>query len=159
MRMSRSGILFGTLLAIAMAVVCAPAHAGLVTSWSERQVVPGLTERTVWSQAQVAVYLLPQNVTHTGDIHIELTYKPVDRACLVFLLDEKGAVCAGTELQGQPHQINRAIVVDGAFFAFGAAVCRGRKLPLGQTIDAIVLNNVGHAHAAPHRIGKLPQAN
>lgn len=101
MRMSRSGILFGTLLAIAMAVLCAPAHAGLVTTWSERQVVPGLTERTVWSQAQVAVYLLPQNVTHTGDIHIELTYKPVDQACLVFLLDEKGAVCAGTELQGR----------------------------------------------------------
>jgi hypothetical protein len=89
------------LLAVVMAVFCAPAQAGLVSSWSERQIVPGLTERTIWSQAQVAVYLLPQSVTHTGDIHVELTYKPVDQACLVYLLDEKGAVCAGTESQGR----------------------------------------------------------
>ena len=99
--MSRSGVLFGALLAIAMAAFCASAQASLVTSWSERQLVPGLTERTVWSQAQVAVYRLPQNVTHTGNLHIELTYKPVDDACLVFLLNEKGAVCAGTDLQGR----------------------------------------------------------
>jgi hypothetical protein len=112
MRMSRWGILCGATLAFAMTVFCVPAQASLVTSWSERQVVPGLTERTIWSQAQVAVYRLPQNVTHTGDLHIELTYKPVDDACLVFLLDENGAVCAGTGLQGREDLRPGTKVVD-----------------------------------------------
>jgi hypothetical protein len=112
MRTSRAGLFFGTLLAIVMVVVCAPASAHLVTSWSERQVVPGLTERTIWSQAQVAVYRLPQNVTHTGDLHVELTYKPVDQACLVFLLDANGVVCAGTEPQGREDLTPGRKVID-----------------------------------------------
>lgn len=42
--------------------------AGAVASWSERQVVPGVTERTIWGRDQVYVYRLPGNVTHTGNL-------------------------------------------------------------------------------------------
>jgi hypothetical protein len=77
-----------------------------VASWSERQVVPGLTERTIWGRDQVYVYRLPQNVTHTGDLHVELKYTPADRDCFVYLLGPVTAgstewqVCPGTYGQG-----------------------------------------------------------
>ena len=80
--------------ALALGVVCAwlgavagpSAAAGAVASWSERQVVPGLTERTIWGRDQVYVYRLPGNVTHTGDLHVELTYTPADEDCFIYLL-------------------------------------------------------------------------
>jgi len=84
----------------------ATARAGAVASWSERQVVPGLTERTIWGRDQVYVYRLPQNVTHTGDLHVELSYAPADRDCFVYLLGPVAAgsvdwqVCPGTYGQG-----------------------------------------------------------
>jgi hypothetical protein len=82
------------------------AAAGAVASWSERQTVPGLTERTIWGRDQVYVYRLPRNVTHTGVIHVALTYKPADRDCFIYLLGPvaKGSpewqVCPGTYGQG-----------------------------------------------------------
>ncbi len=80
--------------------------AGALASWSERQVVPGPTERTIWGRDQVYVYRLPQNVTHTGDLHVELTYTPADRDCFIYLLGPVTAgstewqVCPGTYGQG-----------------------------------------------------------
>ena len=80
--------------------------ASAVASWSERQVVPGLTERTIWGRDQVYVYRLPQNVTHTGSLHVELSYAPADRDCFVYLLGPVAAgstewqVCPGTYGQG-----------------------------------------------------------
>jgi hypothetical protein len=80
--------------------------AGAVASWSERQVTPGLTERTIWGRNQVYVYRLPQNVTHTGNLHVELSYAPADRDCFVYLLGPVAAgspewqVCPGTYGQG-----------------------------------------------------------
>jgi hypothetical protein len=80
--------------------------ASAVASWSERQLVPGLTERTIWGRDQVYVYRLPQTVTHTGDVHVELTYAPADRDCFVYLLGPVSAgstdwqVCPGTYGQG-----------------------------------------------------------
>jgi len=77
-----------------------------VASWSERQTVPGLTERTIWGRDQVYVYRLPRNVTHTGDLHVELTYTPADGDCFIYLLGPvaKGSlewqVCADTYDQG-----------------------------------------------------------
>ena len=88
------------------AVAGGAAAAGAVASWSERQMIPGLTERTIWGRDQVYVYRLPRNVTHTGDLHVELTYTPADRDCFVYLLGPvaKGSlewqVCPGTYGQG-----------------------------------------------------------
>ena len=82
------------------------AAAGAVASWSERQTVPGLTERTIWGRDQVYVYRLPSNVTHVGDLHVELTYTPADGDCFIYLLGPvaKGSsewqVCPGTYRQG-----------------------------------------------------------
>ena len=82
------------------------AAAGAVASWSERQTIPGLTERTIWGRDQVYVYRLPRNVTHTGNLHVELTYTPADGDCFVYLLGPvaKGSlewqVCPGTYGQG-----------------------------------------------------------
>jgi hypothetical protein len=80
--------------------------AGAVASWSERQVVPGLTARTIWGRDQVYVYRLPRNVTHTGDLHVELTYTPTDGDCFLYLLgpvtqgSTEWQVCPGTYAQG-----------------------------------------------------------
>jgi hypothetical protein len=103
--------LFGA-LALAMvgawlgALAGGAAAAGAVASWSERQTVPGITERTIWGRDQVYVYRLPSNVTHVGDLHIELTYTPADGDCFIYLLGPlaKGSsewqVCPGTYGQG-----------------------------------------------------------
>ena len=84
----------------------AAAAAAAVASWSERQTVPGLTERTIWGRDQVYVYRLPANVTHTGNLHVELTYTPADGDCFVYLLgpvakgSQEWQVCPGTYGQG-----------------------------------------------------------
>jgi hypothetical protein len=96
------------------------AAAGAVASWSERQAIPGLTERTIWGRGQVYVYRLPQNVTHTGDLHVELTATPADCDCFVYLLGpvSKGSaewqVCPGTYAQGFLSLVPGGEVVDYA---------------------------------------------
>ena len=91
--------------------------AGAVASWSEQQTIPGLTERTIWGRDQVYVYRLPANVTHTGDLHVELTYAPADGDCFVYLLgpvakgSQEWQVCPDTYLQGfLPLQPGREVV-------------------------------------------------
>lgn len=102
------------------AVAGGAAAAGGVASWSERQVIPGLTERTIWGRDQVYVYRLPRNVTHTGDVHVVLTYTPADRDCFVYLLGPvaRGSlewqVCPGTYGQGFLSQRPGREVVDYA---------------------------------------------
>ena len=94
------------LLACFGALAGRSAAAGAVASWSESQTIPGLTARTVWGHGQVYVYRLPQNVTHTGDLHVELTYTPADSDCFIYVLGpvSKGSaewqVCPGTYSQG-----------------------------------------------------------
>jgi hypothetical protein len=108
------------LLACAGALAGRAAAATAVASWSERQVVPGLTERTIWGRGQVYVYRLPQNVTHTGDLHVELTYAPPDCDCFVYLLGpvSRGSadwqVCPGTYSQGFLALVPGREVVDYA---------------------------------------------
>ena len=101
-----AALVLGLAVAWLGAVAGGAAAAGAVASWSERQTIPGLTERTIWGRDQVYVYRLPRNVTHTGDLHVELTYTPADRDCFVYLLGPvtKGSpewqVCPGTYGQG-----------------------------------------------------------
>jgi hypothetical protein len=101
-----AALVLGLAVAWFGAVAGGAAAAGAVASWSERQTIPGLTERTIWGRDQVYVYRLPRNVTHTGDLHVELTYTPADRDCFIYLLGPvaKGSpewqVCPGTYGQG-----------------------------------------------------------
>ena len=78
---------------------------------------------------------------------------------LLLVTREAAGHVGGAKLQGQTDQVHRAVVVDDALLAFGAAVGSGGELSLGKPVDAVVLHNVGHAHTASHCIGKLPQAD
>ncbi len=106
------GALVLGLASVVIAVCCAPAAARIYTSSGEQQLVPGVTQRTIWSQDQVAVYRLPENVTHVGDIHVELTYKPANRDLYICLLDQNGAVVPGTLEQGSQGQWPGKEIID-----------------------------------------------
>ena len=115
-----------TMVVVAVLAACVgalagpAAAAGAVASWSERQTIPGLTERTIWGYGQVYVYRLPQNVTHTGDLHVELTYTPADCDCFVYLIgpvprgSAEWKVCPGTYSQGFLSLVPGREVVDYA---------------------------------------------
>jgi hypothetical protein len=113
-------VVVAALLAYAGALAGTAAAAGAVVSWSEHQTIPGLTERTIWGHAQVYVYRLPRNVTHIGDLHVELDYTPADCDCFVYLLGpvSKGSsgwqVCPGTYSQGFLSTVPGREVVDYA---------------------------------------------
>ena len=114
--------LIGTLAVVTLlAWLAVPAGAsGALVSSSERQAIPGLTERTIWGRGQVYVYRLPRNVTHTGDLHVELSYTPATGGCYVYLLGpvEQGSsewqVCPGTYGQGFLSLVPGREVVDYA---------------------------------------------
>jgi hypothetical protein len=49
--------------------------------------------------------------------------------------------------------------VDRALLALAALVGGGAELALGQAVDAVVLDDVDHAHAAPHGVRELADAD
>ena len=114
--------LIGALVVVTLlACFAVPAGAaGALVSSSERQTIPGLTERTIWGRGQVYVYRLPRNVTHTGDLHVELTYAPATGGCFVYLLgpvhqgSSEWQVCPGTYSQGFLSLVPGREVVDYA---------------------------------------------
>jgi hypothetical protein len=80
-------VLTTVLVALVAMAVAAPAM-GL--SATTKQVDPGVSLRTVWDSAQVAVYKLPNGINHTGNIHLELTFKPNWADFDVYLVDFAG---------------------------------------------------------------------
>ena len=83
MRKALAGALLLGVILVSLVALAGPVRAaGAVASWSERQVLPGITERTIWGRDQVYVYRLPQNVTHTGDLHVELKLRAGRRRLL-----------------------------------------------------------------------------
>ena len=58
-----------------------------------------------------------------------------------------------------PTRSTGDIGVERALLALRAAVGGGRELALGQAVDAVVLDDVDHAHAAPHGVRELAQAD
>jgi hypothetical protein len=113
-------VLIAVLLACCGVLAGSAAAAGALVSSSERQAIPGLTERTIWGRGQVYVYRLPKNVTHTGDLHVELTYAPADDGCFVYLLgpvargSSEWQVCPGTYRQGFASLVPGRRVIDYA---------------------------------------------
>lgn len=83
----RRSALVVVLVTLSMLVGAAPASALAV---STRQVLPGVSVRTIWDSAQVACYKLPDGVNHNGYIHMELRFKPSWADFDVYLLDEHG---------------------------------------------------------------------
>ncbi len=66
---------------------------------------------------------------------------------------------ARAELQRDPDEVDGAVGVGHAALGFRAAVGGGRELALGQAVHAVVLDDVGHIHAAADRMGELAEAD
>lgn len=82
-------------LAAMLVVVCglilvAPA---LALTSNTQQITPGMTTRTIWDKAQVAIYEVGNGtnyVNHNGYIHMEITWKPNWADFDLYLLDADG---------------------------------------------------------------------
>ncbi len=86
----RRAALVGMLIAVFGLTVVAPALAYTATT---QQLTPGMTTRTIWDKAQVAVYEITNGtnyVNHNGYIHMELTWKPSWADFDIYLLDADG---------------------------------------------------------------------
>lgn len=83
----KRAVLATMLVALIALLVAAPASA---ISSTTKQVDPGITLRTIWDTAQVACYQLPDGINHTGNIHLELTFKPNWADFDVYLVDYAG---------------------------------------------------------------------
>ena len=59
----------------------------------------------------------------------------------------------------QLHRIDRGLVVDLALLRLATKISRGRELPFGQSIDAVILDHVEHVEVAADRMHELPQAD
>ena len=55
------------------------------------------------------------------------------------------------------HRVDRRLHVDLALLGLAAEVGRGGELALGQPVHAVVLDDVEHAHVAPHGVAELAQ--
>ena len=63
------------------------------------------------------------------------------------------------ELQRHADQVDRLVAVHHAALRLGAAVGGGGELALGQAVHAVVLDDIDHVDAAPHRMGELAEAD
>src|SRR4029079_3212393 len=80
--------------------------------------------------------------------------------------DELGLVAAeaardegGAHQQGQADRVDGGVLVGRALLRLAALVGGGAELALGEAVDAVVLEDVGHVHAAAHDVRELAEAD
>ena len=84
----------------------------------------------------------------------------LDQRDQLFLVTRKTARHIGcAQLQRQGDEVDRAVGIHHAALVFRALVGRGGELALGQAIDAVVFDDVGHVHATPHGMRELADAD
>src|SRR5205814_6593799 len=66
---------------------------------------------------------------------------------------------AAAELHGQGAEVHGGEVVDHAGLQLGAFVRGGGELPLGQAVDAVVLDDVDQRDVAPDHVHELAEAD
>ncbi|MBN2204437.1 MAG: hypothetical protein JW767_05380 [Thermoleophilia bacterium] len=93
-RLATAGVVALSLIVLAVA---APAWA---TTVSDRQVTPGVHERTIWDQTQVTIRKLPTTVNHYGTIHVELYFKNYAADLDLYVLNQDGDVVSDTGYLG-----------------------------------------------------------
>jgi len=106
---------------ITTALFTAVSASAVTTTYTQTQLSPGVQQRAIWGELQVAQYKI--NVTHTGYIHYEATFKPYWNYVSVFLIDKDLNVV--NKVQGlYPVDVGKTVIdfkVD-AISAAGAAL-------------------------------------
>src|SRR4030088_380464 len=65
----------------------------------------------------------------------------------------------GAELQRDRDKVDGVVVVHYALLGLRAAVGGGGELALGEAVNAVVLDDIGHVDAAPDRMRELAEAD
>jgi hypothetical protein len=76
----------GVLLGLAAALLLASPAAAVVTTSYQTQPRPGITERVIWGQNQVAIYKVA-GVNHLGKMHFAVHWRPTTADLDIYLLD------------------------------------------------------------------------
>lgn len=71
--------------ALTVSLAFGGAGSALTTSASQRQVSPGVQQRVIWGEVQVAHYQV--RVSHTGNLHAEVSFTPTSNICGIFIWD------------------------------------------------------------------------
>jgi hypothetical protein len=84
----RSGafVLTAVTLGLTVALLLASPAGAVVTTSSQTQPWPGLTERVIWGQDQVAIYRI-RGVNHIGPLHVAVHWRPARADLDLYLLD------------------------------------------------------------------------
>jgi hypothetical protein len=73
-------------MVLALGLLSAAPAAAVVTTSSQIQTSPGITERVIWGQNQVAIYKVA-GVNHIGSMHFEAHWRPTSADLDIYLLD------------------------------------------------------------------------
>src|SRR5213083_974729 len=82
-----------------------------------------------------------------------------ERGELLLVAAEAARDEGGAHEERERDGVDRRIGVDGAALGFAALVGGGGELALGEAVDAVVLQDVGHVDAAAHDVRELAQAD
>ena len=94
---ARAFVVTASLLVLVALGAAAPVAAVTV---ADRQVTPGMHERTIWDTTQVSIRKLPTGVNHYGTIHMELYFKNYAADLDLYLLNQDGDIVTETGDQG-----------------------------------------------------------
>ncbi len=82
-----------------------------------------------------------------------------ERHELILVPGEAARDIGGAKLQRHGDKIQRRVGVFRTLLALRALVGGRRELPLGEAVDAVVLDDIEHVDAAPDRMRELPEAD
>src|SRR4051812_12561844 len=78
---------------------------------------------------------------------------------LVLVAAEAAGDEARAHEEGEAHGVDGGVLVGQALLRLRAFVGGRGELALGEAVDAVVLEDVGHVHAAAHDVGELAEAD
>ena len=97
---------------------------------------------------------IPRNATNVGPLaHAGRPHTIAGRVCMDQFVVDLGPYSEARE----GDEVDRRIPVDGPALRFRAAVGGCRELSLGESVDAVIFDDIDHVDAAPHAMGKLAE--
>src|SRR5207237_5028881 len=82
-----------------------------------------------------------------------------ERSELVLVAAEAASDEGGAHEERETDGVDRGVGVYRALLRLAALVGGRRELALGEAVDAVVLEDVGHVHAAAHDVSELAEAD